>query len=295
MNIKTRHFKKIIKCLFKCGLKVGVLMKTFFMLLKILIVSLLVISTCITAIAIKQKKNEVQIEIAKKENEKLALNEENLIKEKNLEKEINSKDLRVLVSGENAQGINEISDWRIMLVNTENPLPKNFKIELANYDKTRQFDVRAIDDLIQMIKDMKAQGASNIWIQSAYRSVEHQEKLFNNKVKEFINMGKTEEQAEIYASRWVNKSETSEHHLGLAIDFNNIKPEFEKTKEFKWLSENAENYGFILRYRKDKKEQTGVGYEPWHWRYVGVEHAKKINELDMCLEEYVEYLKVNKK
>ena len=59
MNIKTRHFKKIIKCLFKCGLKVGVLMKTFFMFLKILIVSLLVISTCITAIAIKQKKNEV--------------------------------------------------------------------------------------------------------------------------------------------------------------------------------------------------------------------------------------------
>ena len=60
----------------------------------------------------------------------------------------------------------------------------------------------------------------------------------------------------------------------------------------KYLKENAEDYGFILRYRKDKEEITKVNYEPWHWRYVGEEHAKKINELDMCLEEYIEYLKI---
>lgn len=104
-------------------------------------------------------------------------------------------------------------------------------------------------------------------------------------------MGKSLEEAEILAVKWVNKSETSEHNLGLAVDFNNIKTDFENTKEFAWLIENAENYGFILRYRKEKEEITGVSYEPWHWRYVGQEHAKKINELDMCLEEYIEYLK----
>ena len=142
-----------------------------------------------------------------------------------------------------------------------------------------------------MLQDMKIAGASNIWIQSAYRSPEYQEELFNNKVQEFIDMGKSPEEAEILAVKWVNKSETSEHNLGLAVDFNNIKTDFENTKEFAWLIENAENYGFILRYRKEKEEITGVSYEPWHWRYVGQEHAKKINELDMCLEEYIEYLK----
>ena len=65
---------------------------------------------------------------------------------------------------------------------------------------------------------------------------------------------------------------------------------FEKTAQFKWLSENAENYGFILRYPKDKTNITEIIYEPWHYRYVGVEHAKKMNQLGMCLEEYIEYL-----
>ena len=91
----------------------------------------------------------------------------------------------------------------------------------------------------------------------------------------------------------MNKSETSEHSLGLAADFNNVKPEFENTREFAWLVENAENYGFVLRYKKEKKNITKVNYEPWHWRYVGKEHAIKMNELDMCLEEYVEYLNEN--
>ena len=149
-------------------------------------------------------------------------------------------------------------------------------------------------NLFGMIKDMKKAKVSNIWIQSAYRSPEYQNNLYTNKVQEYLNMGKTQEEAERLTSRLINKSETSEHNLGLAVDFNYVNLEFEKTKEFKWLQENAENYGFILRYKEEKEEITGVSYEPWHWRYVGVEHAKKMNELDMCLEEYVEYLKVKK-
>lgn len=270
-------------------------MKTMYLIMKILIVSLLIISTLITGIVIYEKKNFEQIEIAQKENEKLVLKNNQIPKEKTLGAENVSRDLKVVLPGEKIEVITEIDDWRLVLVNAENPLPEDFEIELANYDRSRQFDARAIDELIAMIRDMKASGASNIWIQSAYRTPEYQERLFNNKVQEFINMGKTREQAEIYASRWVNKSETSEHNLGLAVDFNNVKPEFENTKEFEWLTQNAENYGFVLRYKKEKKEITSVSYEPWHWRYVGVEHAKKMNELDMCLEEYIEYLKVDKK
>lgn len=186
---------------------------------------------------------------------------------------------------------NEVDDWRLVLVNHENPIPENFELQLTNIDSTRQFDLRATEELLQMIKDMKKQGVSNIWIQSAYRSKEYQENLFNNKVKQYMSYGRTKEDAEVQASKFVNKAETSEHNIGLAVDFNYVNKEFANTKEFKWLVENAENYGFILRYPQDKKELTGVNYEPWHWRYVGVEHAKKINELEMCLEEYVEYLK----
>ena len=91
----------------------------------------------------------------------------------------------------------------------------------------------------------------------------------------------------------INRPCTSEHNLGLAVDFNYINNEFEKTKEFSWLQKNAENYGFILRYNKNKENITQVNYEPWHWRYVGVDNAKKMNELNMCLEEYLEYLKSN--
>ncbi len=185
----------------------------------------------------------------------------------------------------------EIDDWRLVLVNHENHLPEDFQVELAKFDNTREFDSRAINDLTQMIKDMKKQGYSNIWVQSAYRSPEYQEQLYNDKVDEYMSFGLSKEEAETQTQKWVNKSETSEHNLGLAVDFNYVNKEFEKQKEFTWLKENAENYGFILRYREDKEEITKVDYEPWHWRYVGQEHAKEINRLDMCLEEYIEYLK----
>ena len=70
------------------------------------------------------------------------------------------------------------------------------------------------------------------------------------------------------------------HHSGFTS-------EFENDPEGIWLRENAPDYGFVLRYPKDKTEVTGIGYEPWHFRYVGVEHAKAITEAGLCLEEYL--------
>lgn len=183
-----------------------------------------------------------------------------------------------------------INDWRLVLVNYDNILPTDFNVELANIDKTRKFDARAVDDLNKLIKDMKGQGISNIWPQSTYRSIAKQEELFNESIQKYINHGLTQEEAENLTMNFINKPGASEHNLGLAVDFNNVEKSFEDTKEFKWLQENAENYGFVLRYPEDKEEITKVNYEPWHWRYVGVEHAKKMNELNMCLEEYINYL-----
>ena len=79
----------------------------------------------------------------------------------------------------------------------------------------------------------------------------------------------------------------SEHNLGLAMDIIATDNNFYKTRAYAWLTEHAQDYGFILRYPKEKQHITKVEYEPWHWRYVGVEHAKKIKEWGFCLEEYL--------
>lgn len=184
----------------------------------------------------------------------------------------------------------EITDWRLTLANYENVLSEDFEVEVANIDETRQFDARAIDDLTKMMNDMRNDGISNIWIQSAYRSVKRQKELYDNSVQKYLDEGKTQEEAEKLTDEYINKPGSSDHNLGLAVDFNYVDNKFEDLDGFKWLQENAEKYGFILRYPKDKEDITKISYESWHWRYVGEEHAKKINELNMCLEEYIEYL-----
>jgi D-alanyl-D-alanine carboxypeptidase len=84
----------------------------------------------------------------------------------------------------------------------------------------------------------------------------------------------------------------SEHQAGLSVDIVTLRHQvlndaFADTKAGKWLAEHAHEYGFILRYPKDKEEITGINYEPWHFRYVGKEAAEQIYELGCCLEEYV--------
>lgn len=202
----------------------------------------------------------------------------------------NQNTMLVLNEDEKAKIVHKLNDWRLVLVNYENSLPENFSVELAKIDSQRQFDSRAIGELNQMLKDAKKARVGNLWVQSAYRSLEKQEDLYNAKIAEYMAKGLDKEEAERRTLEFINKPNTSEHNLGLAVDFNYVDVNFENEKAFNWLNENAENYGFILRYRQDKEEITKVSYEPWHWRYVGVEHAKKINELDMCLEEYVKFL-----
>lgn len=180
-----------------------------------------------------------------------------------------------------------LDDWQIRLVNRDNPLPDDFTVELENLDASRKFDKRAIEPLKQMICDMRDQGIKNIWAQSTYRSIEYQKGLYEKSINKYLKQGKSQEEAQKLTDEYINKPGTSEHHLGLAVDFNNVDEGFENTKAYKWLLENASDYGFILRYPKEKEDITGIEYEPWHWRYVGPEHAKKMKEQNLCLEEYV--------
>lgn len=184
-----------------------------------------------------------------------------------------------------------INEWNLKLVNKDNSVDRSYVPELEELDDGIMFDKRAIKYLQNMISAMYKDGITKIWVSSAYRSYDKQEELFNKKVEYYKEQGKKQEEAEKLAQTVVQRPEMSEHNLALAADFNTVSNDFEETKAFRWLQKNAENYGFVLRYPKDKQEITGITYESWHWRYVGKEHAKVMNEKGYCLEEYIEYLR----
>ena len=248
---------------------------------KIAIVILIII--IVITLIVKKSKNKTTVETTTNQVEQTTSEqEENKVEEEQVNEQAQEQ-----------QPEKEITDWRLTLANYENLLPENFTVKVENIDKTRQFDARAIGELNDMMNQMKKDGITNIWVQSAYRSVARQKELYDASVKKYLQEGKTQEEAETLTNEYINKPGSSDHNLGLAVDFNKVDNGFEKLDGFKWLQKNAENYGFILRYPKDKEDITKISYESWHWRYVGVENAKKMNELNMCLEEYIQYLKTH--
>lgn len=88
--------------------------------------------------------------------------------------------------------------------------------------------------------------------------------------------------------QWVAVPGTSEHCLGYAADLCSLEENFENSDQFAWLQKHCAEYGFILRYPKDKVDITKISYEPWHYRYVGSNHAQIIMSQGLCLEEYLE-------
>ncbi len=198
----------------------------------------------------------------------------------------------------------------LMLLNKQYELPENFRWDLVYwkngesvdalslnskaYDSVKAVDRAAYEPLKAMFKAAEKAGVP-LELVSAYRSISLQDRLFTRSVNSYMSQGYSEQQAIAKANYARTFTGTSEHNTGLGFDILQkgsyyLTEQFENTAQFKWLIENAEDYGFILRYAKDKVDITEIMYEPWHFRYVGVEHAKKINELGFCLEEYIEYL-----
>ncbi len=194
--------------------------------------------------------------------------------------------------------VGQNADWRLLMANRNNviknytPKVKQFERKYCQNDVKYYFDERAFDDAMNMILAAKADGVDLV-ILSTYRTYQRQTELYNNKIQYYLNRGYSKANAEKHASTVVAIPGTSDHNLGLAIDFNYLDEKYENKPSLKWLRENGEDYGFVMRYPKGKENVTGVIYEPWHFRYVGAEHAEKMNELGMCLEEYVEYLSKN--
>ena len=181
-------------------------------------------------------------------------------------------------------------NWRLVLVNETHPVPEDFVIRLITVRNGIQVDERILDPLNRMIEAAGAEGLI-IVIASAYRSVERQQELYDNKVYRLQAQGLSEELARNEAVKEVAYPGTSEHHLGLAVDlvayrYQRLDEGQADTEENRWLQAHCQEFGFILRYPPGKSELTGVIYEPWHFRYVGMEAVRYMGEQGICLEEY---------
>ncbi len=180
------------------------------------------------------------------------------------------------------------TDWTLMLVNQWNPLPEDFTVGLAPVENGFRMDYRVAPILEEMLSDARAQGIQ-MGISSAYRSVKEQEVLYQTRVDTCLEQGYSQEEAQRITSQWCAQPGESEHHTGLGVDFYAASDtgRFEDTPAYDWLQAHSGEYGFILRYPQGKEEQTGILNESWHYRYVGVEHAREIQEKGLCLEEYL--------
>ena len=186
---------------------------------------------------------------------------------------------------------------KLLLVNGENPLPEDYDYEgnlTTIPDKYINGSLKQIDKDVwpymqAMIEAAWADGVK-LYVWSPYRSYSTQNMLFKKQVDHQIEKGVPADKAEDEAATVVARPGTSEHHTGLAADFNMADDKFETTEMYTWMQQHAADYGFVMRYSGEKQSITGVIHESWHYRFVGINAAKEMNRLNMCLEEYVEYL-----
>lgn len=192
------------------------------------------------------------------------------------------------------------SDEFLRLVNWDNPIYEEPEVvyvtsllTAANVecDSRRHINETAGKALNEMMLAAHQEGEYKFIIASAFRHIYEQEMLWNRRASKEPNYGSDPYNKPVA----VMPKNNSEHTTGLAVDIlceecPRSSEEFANTAEGRWLHANAHRFGFVLRYGADKQGITGVRYEPWHFRYVGIEHAKYMYEHNLCLEEYAELL-----
>lgn len=186
-----------------------------------------------------------------------------------------------------------VDAWNLLLVSEASPLPKTFTVDLEKVPGGK-VDTRIANQLREMIAAAEQDGVT-LTVASAYRSVRLQNSLYDKKVRVYRNRGVGEEESLRHAGRTVQPPGSSEHHTGLAIDLltkhvTTLDKDFAKTDAYAWLQAHGADYGFAERYPKGKEEITGIEWEPWHFRYIGAEHAQVLRDSGLCLEEYIEQL-----
>ena len=205
---------------------------------------------------------------------------------------------------ENSEPVDVLAGSVPMLVNNDHPVDEYFvpadlvelrdvldkKLVKIKYKKTRGVRTAA-EALNTMLEAAKEDKIKNWQVSAGYRTWDDQVKLLNAKISSYRKKNKdwSSSKARRAALKSVAEAGCSEHHLGLAFDLNVPGAKtFSSTKQYKWLKEHCWDFGFIIRYTKEKQEITGFNPEAWHIRYVGVEHAQYMKEHDLCLEEYIQ-------
>ena len=195
------------------------------------------------------------------------------------------------------------ADWNLVLVNRENQLAEEIPMEFYLTESGYQIDSRIQDPYSQLMEAGKAAGM-DLTMVSGYRSIEQQQANYDVNYQNFLASGLSEEEARTKTEGYIALPHASEHTTGLAVDITSnalanqegnsgLLPDLENYPEGLWLKENAPKFGFILRYPKAKEAITGINFEPWHFRYVGIENAMYMTEKNLTLEEYIAILKQN--
>ena len=195
------------------------------------------------------------------------------------------------------------ADWNLVLVNRENQLAEEIPMEFYLTESGYQIDSRIQDPYSQLMEAGKAAGM-DLTMVSGYRSIEQQQANYDVNYQNFLASGLSEEEARTKTEEYIALPHASEHTTGLAVDITStalanqegnsgLLPDLENYPEGLWLKENAPKFGFILRYPKAKEAITGINFEPWHFRYVGIENAMYMTEKNLTLEEYIAILKQN--
>ena len=204
-----------------------------------------------------------------------------------------NKDYEYAYAGFTPKTININADTPLskVLLNGENVLPEGYEPTLAEAVEGSgvYLDYR-VAPFYQAMYDAALEDGITLNPVSGYRSYDLQTRNFENFISEIMdNRGLDRTKATVEAATEIMIPGGSEHNAGLAMDICSLSESFEDTEEFAWLSENAADYGFILRYPKDEKSRsiTKVIYEPWHYRFVGVDTAKDIKAKGVTLEEYL--------
>ncbi len=177
--------------------------------------------------------------------------------------------------------------WYLTLVNSGYRIPDSYSPDLVYVCGSGERLDRKVAEHYEKMYDAALKDGVTLTPCSGYRSYETQERNYNRKIDFYVGQGYSYDDAKIKAATIIMPPGSSEHNLGYAMDIVCVDEWFEDTAEFKWLQENAADYGFIMRYPEDKQDITKVIYEPWHWRYVGVETAKELKESGLVLEEYM--------
>lgn len=232
-------------------------------------------------------------EMSKKNENTTAENETTVSKEKTKKKQNVVSNYKYSYAGFNPQIINidASSSLSSILLNGTHVLPEGYEPTLAEAVKGsgKYLDYR-VAPYYQAMYDKALEDGIELTPVSGYRSYDLQVELFEDQIQlEIDNNGLDKTKATVAAATEVMIPGGSEHNAGLAMDICSLSESFEDTDEAAWLRENAADFGFILRYPKDAKSRaiTKVIYEPWHYRFVGVEAAKDITAKGVTLEEYL--------